>query len=79
MAVQKGGRFVAVRDCMYKGKFVPSGKVVELGPDEEMKNKAFVRSTDENTNSQRTIFDPTSKLATVRRVANATVGLSGRN
>lgn len=79
MAVQKGGRFVAVRDCMYKGRFVPSGTVVELGPDEEMKNKAFVRAAEENLNSQRTIFDPTSKLATVRRVANATAGLSIRN
>ena len=78
MASQKVMRFVAVRDCMYKGKFVPSGTVVELAEGETMEHAAFVPTTDRTVPEHRVIFDPTAQLATARKIAAVTAGIPER-
>ena len=74
----KGGKYIAVRDCMYRGRFVPSGTVIETGEGEEMKHGAFRPYDGKEDQKEKLIFDPTARLSTARKVASVVAGLPER-
>ena len=78
MPAQKSSRYVAVRDCIYKGRYTPSGTVVELEDGEKMEHAAFIPASEGTVPEHRTIFDPTSRLATRQRIAAVTAGIPER-
>ena len=66
-------KYVAEKDCMYKGRFVSCGSVIEA-EEGEMMNSAFSPYTEKNAVARK-IFDPTTKLATASQIGKVTRGL----
>ena len=67
-------KYVADKDCMYKGRFVSCGSVIEA-EDGKMNHSAFSPYDEKNAVATRRLFDPTEKLATARQIGKITRGL----
>lgn len=74
MAIQKVKKYIADRDCVYKGRFVKSGTVIEV-PDEVEFNHAAFAPYSEKERTTPVLFDPTQNIATQLKTARATAGI----
>lgn len=70
-------KYIATRDCFYKGRFFKCGEVLQT--DEKVSNPSFKAYEEGYEPLKLKMYNPTGRLVTERKIQTLTAGIPERN